>query len=482
VEPSSYDAVPYDSFPFAESHPARMAGMARLFGLSAPALTSARVLELGCASGGNLLPLAARYPSAELVGVDLAEVHISHADEHRRELGLENVTFRRADIRDLAGESDQYDYIVAHGVYSWVPPPVQHALLNVLGQQLAPTGVGYVSYNVYPGWKMREVVREMMLFHVGHLGDPATQLTQARALLQYASELHADEQTAFGRLMAEEAESLMRSSDSYLFHEHLEPENRPCYFHEFVAAASEHDLAYLGESNLADMLPDRHGADLASTARRLSDENLVACEQYVDLLTNRAFRSTLLVRADRAADLQRTLSAASFSGLHVSTQLTRDEVEPALLATPQGRSPDAVYSDARGRQLATHQPHTSAMIETLIAAAPYAVPFSEVVDAVDALARAAGLQVSPKDYVASELVVMATQGVVTLYGEPLPRPSMEDARISPYARWQASRTDIVTNALHELVRLTPAQVDCLTGSQRPGDAEMSELMGLGLLV
>ena len=479
AEPSSYDAVPYESFPFAQSHPARLSGMAKVFGLSAPTLATARVLELGCAFGGNLLPLAERYPSAQFVGVDLSEVHISHADEHRRELSLENVRFRQADIVDLARESDQYDYIIAHGVYSWVHPRVQRALLQLVGSQLSPTGVGYVSYNVYPGWKMREVVREMMLFHVRHVQDPATKLSQARALLQYASELHAGEPTAFGRLLAEEAELLMRSSDSYLFHDHLETENRPCYFHEFVAAAAENDLAYLGEPSLFEMLPDRYGADLASTARRLSDGNLIACEQYVDLLTNRAFRSSLLVHADRVPDLERALGPASFSGLHLSAQLTHADAEPARPATAQVRSPDAVYADAQGREIAAHQPHTRAMIDTLIAAKPYAVPFSELVDAVG---QSAGPELDARAYVASEIGVLLTQGVATIYGEPMPRPAEEDARISPYARWHASKSDVVTNALHELVRLTPTQARCLRADEQPGDTQLGELLSLGLLV
>ena len=153
--PNNYDAVPYESLSFAQSHPARMSGMAKLFGLAAPPLATARVLELGCTYGGNLLPLAMRYPGAQFVGVDFSQVQIERANKSRDELGLRNVTFRQADIRDIAKESGQFDYIVAHGVYSWVPSDVQEALLELMGRHLAPEGVGYVSYNVYPGWKMR---------------------------------------------------------------------------------------------------------------------------------------------------------------------------------------------------------------------------------------------------------------------------------------------------------------------------------------
>ena len=437
---NNYDAVPYESFPFAQSHPARMSGMAKLFGLAAPDLATARVLELGCSFGGNLLPLALRYPEAQFTGADLSQVQINYANTIKTELGVTNIDFRQANILDLAKESEQYDYIITHGVYSWIPPTVQSAMLELYGKQLSPEGVGYISYNVYPGWKMREVVREMMLFHVGHLTDHKTKLAQARAILQYAGKLHANNQAAFGRLMAEEANLLMRCSDSYIYHEHLEPNNRPCYFHEFVAAAAKQKMAYLGESALSDMLPDRHGADLANTARQISDGNIIACEQYVDLLTNRAFRQTLLVRAERTGSIQRALGAASFRELHISAQLKPGVVAPVLQTTktPQPTT-HAVYNDAHGRQINANQPHAKVMIDTLIAAQPYTVSFAQVVDAVSAYASSVNLQLDTAQYVASELAVLLGQGVATIYGEAMSRPAKEDARISPYARWHAAR-------------------------------------------
>jgi trans-aconitate methyltransferase len=480
---NTYDAVPYESFPFAQSHPARMSGMAKLFGLPAPAIAIARVLELGCSFGGNLLPLAMRYPDAAFTGVDLSQVHINYANQIAIELGIKNVTFRQANILDLAKESDQYDYIITHGVYSWIPPEVQNAMLELYGKQLSAEGVGYISYNVYPGWKMREVVREMMLFHVGHLKDHKTKLAQARAILQYAGKLHANNQAAFGRLMAEEANLLMRCSDSYIYHEHLEPNNRPCYFHEFIAAGAKHGLSYLGESALSDMLPDRHGADLANTARQISDGNIIACEQYVDMLTNRAFRQTLLVRAERSATVQRALSAASFRDLHISVQLKATNPEPVLQTTktPQPVA-HAVYSDSHGRQINANQAHAKVMIDSIVAAAPYTVPFAHIVDAVNAYASAAGLQLDAAQYVASELAVLLGQGVATLYGEPMARPTAEEARIAPYARWHAARGNVVTNALHSLVQLTPEQVQGVKSDARPGANQFAEFMNLGLLV
>ncbi len=359
---------------------------------------------------------------------------------------------------------------------------MQNALLQLYGKQLSASGVGYISYNVYPSWKMREAVREMMLFHVGHLTDHNTKLAQARAILQYAGKLHANNQAAFGRLMAEEANLLMRCSDSYIYHGHLEPNNRPCYFHEFVAAAAKHQLSYLGESALSDMLPDRHGADLANTARQISDGNIIACEQYVGLLTNRAFRQTLLIRAEGAPAVQRALSGASFRDLHISAQLKVTHAEPVLQTTktPQPTA-HAVYTDAHGRQVNANQPHAKVMLDTLVAASPYTVSFAQVVEAVYAYANAAGLPLDTAQYVSSELAVLLGQGVLTLYGEPLNRPAFDAARVSPYSRWHAARSNVVTNALHGLVQLTPEQAQIVKSDAQPGAAQIGELMTLGLL-
>lgn len=483
--PNTYDVVPYESLPFPQSHPARMSGMAKLFGLAAPALANARVLELGCTYGGNLLPLAMRYPDAQFVGVDFSQVQIARANQAKDELGATNVTFREADIRDIAKESAQYDFIIAHGVYSWVPPDVQGAVLELIGRQLAPEGVAYVSYNVYPGWKMREVVREMMLFHTAPLKEPKAKLTQARAILQYAGKLHANNPTAFGRLMAEEANLLARQADFYIFHEHLEADNWPCYFHQFMASAGQHDLAYLGEWALSEMIPERYGAEVANTARRISGGNLLACEQYLDLLTNRVFRQTLLVHAGRSTAIKRALTAASFRNQHISALLRAAPPAPAS-AQPAAPSPPpavlASYVDAENHRIDVDQPHAKALFDRLVAAHPYAVPFEDLVNEVVASALAHGIQLDAASFVASHLVSLLAKGVATLYGDPMPRPSPETARVAPYARWQAAQGNVVTNALHGSVRLTPEQRNAVKAADAPEAARVPELMNLGLLV
>ena len=151
----AYDAVPYASHPFPQSAPENLEAIAHLFGLAACPPAQARVLELGCASGGNLIPLAARYPQLQAVGIDLSTVQVQQGQQDIARAGLGNVTLQNMNLEEVDASLGQFDYIICHGVYSWVPPAVQTAILRIASENLAPDGVAYISYNTYPGWKAR---------------------------------------------------------------------------------------------------------------------------------------------------------------------------------------------------------------------------------------------------------------------------------------------------------------------------------------
>src|SRR5262249_16385673 len=148
----SYDALPYASEPFPSTHPALLGALARLFGIEAAPLNGARILELGCAVGGNIIPLAARHPDATLVGIDLSGARVAAAPAPLADLGLANIEVRCQGIDDLLDAADApFDYIICHGVYSWVPAVVRESILRICRQRLSARGVAIVSYNVLPG-------------------------------------------------------------------------------------------------------------------------------------------------------------------------------------------------------------------------------------------------------------------------------------------------------------------------------------------
>jgi SAM-dependent methyltransferase len=447
---NAYDAVPYTSRAFPQTQPEQLAVIGRLFGLQ-PALPSqARVLELGCSAGGNLLPLAARYPEARFVGIDYSEVQAERGRAQVRELGLGNVEIRQQSIADFGQAEAPFDYIVCHGVYSWVPPEMQQSILALCRANLAPDGIAYVSYNTYPGWKMREVVRDAMMYHTRGLTDPGDKLAQARAIVRFTKEV-SDPASAFGRMLVDEAGLVEKAEDFYLFHEHLEPNNRPCYFREFIDAAGAHGLGYLGEASLADMAPQRLGQKVHDALQKLSGGNIIATEQYMDFFRNRSFRQTLLVRSERMPAVRRAITPASHHAFRLSSGFV-----PAAPVTPEGAEP-AEFRDASGRSLRIVAPLLKAYLLELAMRFPRPAPHAELLAA--ATSRLQGkLVVGEPDVAALDLALMRfmLEGVLRLHLEPLPVGSARDAmpRSFPPARAAVlQREETVATLRHDTVRL-----------------------------
>jgi SAM-dependent methyltransferase len=252
-----------------------------------------RVLEIGCASGGNLIPMAELLPESRFLGIDASARQVEMGQKVIEELGFKNVRLQKLDIRDVNLTLGQFDYIICHGVFSWVPRPVQDKILTICRDHLSPHGVAYVSYNTYPGWHMRGMIRDMMGYHAKRFADPAQRVAQARALLDFMAQAVAGQQTAHSVLLKTEVEALRQASDSYLFHEQLEETNDPLYFHQFVERAAAKGLQYLGEAEISAMWLGNLPAPIANTLRGLSTD-IVQMEQFMDFLRNRMFRQTLL--------------------------------------------------------------------------------------------------------------------------------------------------------------------------------------------
>jgi methyltransferase-like protein/SAM-dependent methyltransferase len=474
----AYNSVPYQSKPFAQSVPEQLAIMAQLFGLNPPDFRKARVLELGCSAGGNIIPLAAKYPGVTAVGLDISKVEIDHGLEVVRKLGLSNCELKVLDIVKAQAEiKGQFDYIICHGVFSWVPEPVRHAILDVVRDHLSPDGVAYVSYNVYPGWKTREVIREMMMFHAGNRATPGERLQQAKAILEYTKNI-CTEQSTYGKLLRDEAAQVGRAEDYYLYHEYLEIENNPMYFRDFIGLAAERKLAYLGEAGLSDMAPQRLGKDIHDTLGRLSGGNILATEQYMDFFTNRTFRQTLLVHETQAAKINRGLGPKSMRGFAFGTSLFED---PDFKPTP-GQAPLAQYKDNFGRALSVNGVLALDVIQSLVAGKPGAVAFDDIVKS--AKAKVPGLTANPDeaiiDAIGLELINLLVQNVVRLTLDPVSLPPDSDTpKAYALARVQAELGQTwATNLMHQPVGISPAHrsVLALLDGQRNKAAIETELL------
>src|SRR6185295_13416486 len=154
---TSYDEVEYPSYAYAQTHPDRLATLATLFGMNPVPINDCRVLELGCGAGGNILPMACSLPGSTFVGIELAGAAVARGNEAIKTLGLKNVSLHQQDVMLIKDELGPFDYIIAHGLYSWVPEAVREHVLSICRSLLTPQGVAYISYNAYPGSRLREI-------------------------------------------------------------------------------------------------------------------------------------------------------------------------------------------------------------------------------------------------------------------------------------------------------------------------------------
>jgi methyltransferase-like protein len=434
---TTYDELPYGDYVFAYTHPANLATVAALYGLRPPPVERCRVLELGCAAGANLMPMALGLPGSEFVGLDLSPRQIARGREVAGQLGLTNLTLQTRNILEPTADLGTFDYVLCHGVYSWVPPPVQDRILDICRTQLSPDGVAYVSYNVYPGWHLRGMVRDMLGFHVAAAGDPAERTAQARAFLDFLLEALPDLKTAYGMIFQKEVEMLRPAADSYLFHEHLEADNRPVYFHEFAAHAAEHGLQYVSEASPVP-LPGNLKPGILQKLAELAGDRL-RLEQYLDFIRGRTFRRSVLCHAGAKPDPAG--AAARLPAFAVSTRFrpVADDPDP----DPAGREEFVTASEVR---FSTTKPALKGALRRLADASPEAVPFAELL--ADGRARDP-VNGRVAEQLADDLLQLYLIDVVGLHLRPpaLAREAGPRPCASPLARLQAARGDAV---IHDL--------------------------------
>lgn len=448
AEPTPYDVVPYTSYPYPRSHPDRLHVVGTLFGMSPAPVTSCRVLELGCASGGNLIPMACHLPEAEFVGIDLATRHIEPGRKMIEELGLENVRLELGSILEVDASWGAFDYVICHGVYSWVNTEVREKILSICSDLLRPQGIAYISYNTYPGWHMREMVRHMMCYHVAQFEEPRQRVAQARALIDFLARF-APTESSQGVLLKEELDLISRVSDDYLYHDFLEELNEPLYFHQFAEQARAHRLQYLGEAEFHTMLAKGLPDEVEKTLGRIAHD-ITAFEQYMDFVRNRSFRCTLLCHEDVA--LARDVAPERLTDLRVASALKQvDE--------PGGAPGEVAFRTPSGRHARTADPATKAAFHVLSRRWPEALPFRALAADVAALSKGADGRDGDAltQHLAAELLFCHSRDVVELHSwtPPIRRRPPERPRAPLIARLQASRTPTVTNLRHEAARLDP---------------------------
>lgn len=473
---TSYDEVPYVSFPFPQSHPDRLATVATLFGLRPPNVEKCRILELGCASGGNLLPMAEALPGSTFVGIDLSARQIEDGKRAIGLLGLENVELKQMNITEVSPDLGHFDFIICHGIFSWVASAVQEKILEVCSKNLAPGGIAYISYNTLPGWRMRGMIRDMMMYHSSRFTTPTERVGQARGLLDFLVQSAAGDNSPYTNFLRAELESLGRQADWYVLHDHLEEHNDPVYFHQFLERAGKHGLGYLGESDVASMVVSNFPQQVQNTLDKLSADQ-VHLEQYMDFLRNRMFRQTLLCHTDQKPDYR--VTAERLTSLHVASP-----------AQPLSPTPDLVsgatehFRCVGDMSIRAWEPIVKAALVVLGECWPRSLPFNKL----RALARARlpGGPVQTSAMVAQDTAMLggtlwlfyaASSLTLELSVRPIPAIGpVEKPKARAFARCQARFGNQVTNLRHETVNLNELQRELLASLD--GTRDQAALLGL----
>ncbi len=459
-EPTPYDIVPYPSDAFPQTDPRRMACVARMFGLIAADPRKARVLELGCASGGNILPLAGRLPQAEFVAVDFSAVQIGEAERLAREYGIKNIRFEHMSLADIDAGFGLFDYIICHGIYSWVTPEIQAAILRVCHDNLCDEGVAFVSYNTYPGWKPREILRDSMLFHTRHIPYGPAKLASARGMLDFMRKT-SPAGSIFRQILDEQGAMLAHAADNYVLHDFLERDNLPCYFNEFNDRLEAAGLAYLAETDVFTMFAENFGAETHQALLNETNANQVLMEQYLDYCTNRAFRQTLIVKAGRADRIKRRLEAKTmqqfnYRGLFVGVE--GDRADPKA---------DLVFRTRRNTQLVARDAFGKAALLSLLERQPGTLNFQGWLSAIKARIGGPKMLEGPVEPVlnlSSLITQLVVGGNLDLFDEAImpPLKNVSSPKADAFARRQVSSgVASIATPYHETTRLSVVETALL---------------------
>lgn len=304
VQQTIYSELGYKSMPFPYTTPATLEAYAALVGVSAPNPNTARVLELGATYGGNIISQALFNPDATFVGIELSQEQVEKGNELIAKAGLTNVSLVQSDIASIGSEIGIFDYIIAHGVYSWVDDDVKDALLRLIDEHLVEDGIAYVSYNTYPGWHTMEEVRQLMMFsnrdkaQFNHkekvLHGKTIGSIVGSQILKYDN-LKERNSKFLGALR-----SVMQKDEYYVGHDHLEPNNDPVYFYQFNNHLADHNLAYLCDADLTLSMVRSFDVDIADTLDKLAPNDHVNQEQYLDFMLDTTFRKSIICKAKHA--------------------------------------------------------------------------------------------------------------------------------------------------------------------------------------
>ncbi len=443
TERFAYDAVPYDTEANPEAHPRSMATLARLHGRTAAPPSTARVLEIGCGDGEHLIAAASYLPRARFVGFDLAADAVARGTAAARAAGIANVELLHRDVRDvrdvraagLAATDGGFDYVVAHGVYSWVPEAIRGDVLAVIRSALAPDGIGFLSVNALPGWTLRRALRDLMREVSANVDEPGAKVRAALALV--------DDLAAAGESAPGFVGVLAKAAEEYRAHvARATPPDAP--FSRYVF----HDL--LAECN--------DPFSVAELSERLRSAGLrILCETPLSRTRARNFTGLAEAMARTGSPFLQVLVC------HDDRDVGDHDDRHARAPAPAAIRTMKLWADLAPAPGGGFRTTTGALLR-----APPGSPLARAAEAAPGFVPVASLAADEATLAQLEqdLFVAACEGVLSLATEAARiRGASNTPRVDAYVRARAqnalargTRTAVLTSALHRSFRVPDAEL------------------------
>lgn len=439
---TTYDEIPYHCILGYDFQPSALATMATLYGLQPPPVGTSRILDLGCGDGTNIIGIAQSLPQATCLGVDFSTTQIESGQKAISGAGLTNVELRCADIADLDENLlGTFDYIVVHGTYSWVDGAAQEKILTICKHNLSAKGIAYISYNLYPGWFMQRIIRDLMIYHTAQFANMETKIKEAREILRLVTQMHQQQDTPYAKMLQVLSAKIDEEPIEYIGHEYLEAHNYPIYFSDFTQKIHQSGLEYVTDVEFRRYLPTDY--EMMEAYDQLFQGNFWAQEQYLDFFYNRNFRSSILCH--QHLPVSRELDWELMPKFYVAANI------PNL-------TPDHVFSNmpyeltaARQQTVKIENAFVKAALLTLTNAYPQNVAFTALFNHLcsqltpDSLSSVNLEEL--QNILAEELHYLYCLEAVELNVEPLHCVTQvsEQPLAPPLARWQAQNGGVVAN-------------------------------------
>lgn len=427
-----YDAIPYGDETFPNTHPEYLAAVATLFGLTPTNPRTSRVLELGCAKGENLIGMAYSLPECTFVGIDLSNNQVSEGNSKIRNYGLDNIELLHKNILDLDQSLGKFDYIIAHGVLSWVPKEIALKMFEICNLLLTDNGIAYFSYNTYPGWKSRDIFRDMMFFEAENFDSPQELASRSKFSVAVMNNLLKDNKSELSNHLKHDLAYYLDRPEWYYLHDFVAENNNPYYISEIIDFAKINNLQYVCDTELSTCTTS---ALSPNTQKQLNvfKDNRRKFEQYLDIATLRSFRRSIFSRIEKKVSYD--FRASILENLFISANLD--------YKAPSGEQTNHYFSHTNGGAISFISLEAANALKKVISAWPNAIKISELI------------QDSSKRPTLESLLGGIFANLISLRVNPTNVINIvsEKPLASLLARKQAESSNVVTGLNHQQITL-----------------------------